>query len=337
MAAVEAPSYYSLDINGGKFSNGQFSNDLPSAQNFSSEQRAALFATEQKPPPPLMATEIGSQPAAAVDTNRELLTRAATMMFGETLKPKYIYDLKTETEIPAIQDCCGKKIVRQDDCTDWCGSVKWTKREGIWRNDERLQEDPSSVLGTGFSMLHNTAPRMSVSVKGYHIEQRSRTVLTKGSGGAGFTHTSTEYYTKTITDWSHQVDVSGDIKPVGYMQAMPRKSGDAKTIAGVIKEYIDAENSIKYLSVYKDINWEYAKLREMITHGDRVRNELGWEKDLAITFPVSNHSVTTESTNALGNCWRSRWTKFFLCLTCTWIFLEPIMKARISKSPFRSV
>jgi hypothetical protein len=73
---------------------------------------------------------------------------------------------------------------------------------------------------------------------------------------------------------------------VGYVQAMPCERGDAKTVAGVIKEYSDAEKSIKSLSMYKDINWEYAKLREMITH--RVRNELGWGKDLAITFPVSN-------------------------------------------------
>jgi hypothetical protein len=42
-----------------------------------------------------VATEIGSQPAAAVDTNRELLTRAATVMVGDTLKPKYIDDLKS--------------------------------------------------------------------------------------------------------------------------------------------------------------------------------------------------------------------------------------------------
>ena len=69
------------------------------------------------------------------------------MMFGDTLKPKFIDDLKTKTEIPAIRNCCGKEIVR--------------KREEIWSNDERLQEDPSSVLG--FFMLHNTAPPPHVS------------------------------------------------------------------------------------------------------------------------------------------------------------------------------
>lgn len=175
---------------------------------------------------------------------------------------------------------------------------------------------------------------MSVSVKGHHGESRSRQITIKGVGGAGVTRTRTERWTVRITDWSYQIDVSGDIKPVGYMQAMPRETGDAETVAGVIKEYIDAGNSIKSLSMHKDVNWEFEKLRKMITH--RVRNELGWKKDLTITFPVSNNSVTTESTNALANCWRSGWTKLFTDLTYTWICLSPIMNARNLKSALRS-
>jgi hypothetical protein len=172
--------------------------------------------------------------------------------------------------------------------------------KGVKSCDEILQQNADEIML--FLQTHNTRPRLSCRVHGYHQERRTRTV--RDSEG----RTRTETYYVTVTDFDYKIDLTNFIFPYGYIQSVRDKDKDGKPdpIPQIIQEFIDDTNKLKTLQMKKYIAFDFNTLRCQVRGYIRA---LGWRRGLSVSFPQANYSVRVWSRNCLSSMWEN---------TCCW-------------------
>ena len=168
--------------------------------------------------------------------------------------------------------------------------------KGVKSCDEILQQSVDEILL--FLQTHNSRPRLSCRVHGYHQERRTRTV--RDSEG----RTRTETYYVTVTDFDYKIDLTNFIFPYGYIQSVRDKDHDGKPdpIPQIIQEFIDDTNKLKTLQMKKVIAFDFNTLRRQVRGYIRA---LGWRRGLSVSFPQANYSVRVWSKNCLSSMWEN--------------------------------
>ncbi|CAG8716672.1 3390_t:CDS:2, partial [Funneliformis mosseae] len=141
--------------------------------------------------------------------------------------------------------------------------IKLKKNEfGVYSKDSKLNKDSKELYK--FFMSHNDKPEMSITIHGYHTEEKDGTIRVVDENN-GYDYEK-DVDVVEVTDFDFTIDLSDHILPKGEIYTIPSKDDDdydikeGKDIKQVLEEYCKNNSRSKEIEMRKVIIWDFENL-----------------------------------------------------------------------------
>ncbi|CAI2178535.1 16963_t:CDS:2, partial [Funneliformis geosporum] len=162
---------------------------------------------------------------------------------------------------------------------------------GIYSKDSKLNNDSKELYK--FFMSHNDKPEMSITIHGYHTEEKDGTIRVV-NGSNSYDYEKNDVDVVEVTDFDFTIDLSDHILPKGEINTIPSKDDDdydikeGKDINQVLEEYCKNNNRSKEIEMRKVIIWDFEKLTKAIA---QVIRQQTYYNNIKIHYPLRNNIV----------------------------------------------
>ncbi|KAJ3111663.1 hypothetical protein HDU96_005477 [Phlyctochytrium bullatum] len=219
--------------------------------------------------------------------------------------------------------------------------------KGVSSDDPILQANPDELFRFFMTHLHDeydyaARPRLSVKVKGSHKETVTTPQMRVGSDGSTSVSMKTE--TKTVVDFSLDIDVSALVCPIWehvfavqpgtrarqrkwsplakhFLEVEGLTQEDRASWRQILEQFTRSKNVLKEIHLTKEIMWDYETLESSIENAIRAT---GYVYPVEITFDRTFDKISVYAATRLSKAFRSWWFWVLLIVTFLWIPVLPL-------------